>query len=542
MKRLASWWRRKAPPASPPGAADTDDEQLWVSRAHLRRMEELAQRYRSIVDLIPEAVCVVAPDGRYLERNAHAETLTGIGIDAVRGRSFLDLVIPEDRERAFEAVNGAKQGKPQNTGFRVYNAEGGVVHTDLTVAPIVSEGEVVAVFGLARDMTHRVEAERRLKASEQKFRSLFHHSLDGILLISSDYRIIDANPAVCAMLQRDKEQLVGQPSELGMVNDAALRAARQAQRRHGSFRGELYARRADGGVFPVEVSASRFAGADGEYYIATVMRDISERKRAEHALRASREDIRRLWGFAQSVREQEQKRLAREVHDELGQLLTAMKLDLDWLKRKLPEEETFVADKVADLEVLLSATLDAQRRLLAGLRPRVLDELGLGAACQWLLREFTASSNVPHQLCLSHGEFQLEDELATTVFRIVQEALTNVARHAQASRVRVSLIQGEGRFCVRVLDDGCGLASRPDSSQQRFGLLGIRERVNLLNGELRLESQPGCGTELHVDLPLEPARAPAQAGVPDQTTAKLAGVALQGGGIRAHSPWACPRA
>lgn len=286
------------------------------------------------------------------------------------------------------------------------------------------------------------------------------------------------------------------------LNDPAFVAARQGRERNGAFRGELWFRRRDGSRFTVEISSALYQKEGQQELVSVTFRDISQRKQHEHELESSREQIRRLWAFVQSVREAEQKRLARELHDELGQLITAMKLDLGWLRRSLPKGERFLEDKVADLDVLVEASLDAQRRLLAGLRPRVLDEVGLSAACQWLLQELQRSSGLTYQLCVSHAEFILSDELATAIFRIVQEALTNVARHAQASHVRVSLVQDEQILTVRIADDGRGFAPGQLDKSLSFGLLGIRERAHLLGGELSINSAPSQGAAIEIALPL----------------------------------------
>lgn len=360
-----------------------------------------------------------------------------------------------------------------------------------------------SVVLISRAMRASEKARESRLQSEARYRSLFEHSLDGILLLGPEHRIVSANSAACAILGRSQEELItGSPSRIIGLNDPAFRHAFAEQARTGRFRGELWVWRAGSILLPIDVSASEFQEPDGCRYISVIFRDISERKRHQHELETSREEIHRLWAFVQSVREAEQKRFARELHDELGQLITALKLDLSWLRRHLPAGDAFLEDKVTDLEVLVEASLDAQRRLLSGLRPRALDEAGLSAACQWLLQEFERSSGIAYQLCLSHSEFQLSEEMATALFRIVQEALTNIARHAHASLVRVSLLQQQESFTVRIVDNGRGFTTGPPLGRRSFGLLGMRERVHLLNGELAIDSSPGQGTEILVTLPL----------------------------------------
>jgi PAS domain S-box-containing protein len=456
-----------------------------------------------LFDSNPDLVLILDDDGHIVSINAAALATTGHTAEALIGRPYLELVHPEDRDGSKARFAAALRGEIRHRALRIIRRDGEIRHLDVSSGPCAAQEHPEAILCIAKDVTERVLATQQLMASEAKHRSLFEHSLDGVLLLGPDHRIISANPAACAILGRSEEDLItGSPARIIGLNDPAFRRAVAEQERTGSYRGELWVWRAGSTLLPIDVSANGFEGADGRRYVSVIFRDISERKRAERELETSREETRRLWAFVQSVREAEQKRLARELHDELGQLITALKLDLGWLKRALPAGQTFLEEKVADLEVLIEATLDAQRRLLAGLRPRVLDETGLSAACQWLLQEFQRSSGLNCQLCLSHSEFQLSDALTTAAFRIVQEALTNVARHAHASWVRVSLLQSQERFVVRIADDGRGLAPTPPSSRQSFGLMGIRERAHLLGGELTLSSTPGDGTEVEVSLPL----------------------------------------
>jgi PAS domain S-box-containing protein len=488
-----------------------------VERAHLRQLQDSAQRYRAIIDYFPEAVCVVDPQGQYLERNATAQQLTGMGTDDVKGRSFLDLVVQEDRPQALAAVMQAKQGTPATTQFRVYTADQRVLHADLTAVPIVVDDQVTAIFGVTRNVTDRVEAERRLKVSEAKFRALFEQSRDGVLLhlgdgVNQPWQLIMANQAACKMLGRSEDELRRGGLELIASVDAAdpaYQAGLAEAQQTGTYRAEHLCRRADGTTFMVEVTSSRVTTEAGDTYCSTVFRDISDRKRAERELRHSHENLRQMWKILQGAREQEQKRLARELHDDVGQLITALKLEIGQLKRRPVADQEFLDNKIADLEVLLDAVFDASRRLVVGLRPRALDDVGLAAACESLLQSFSQSTGIAHTFNCSHAEFTFEDALATSAFRIVQEALTNVARHARATQVAVelSLDEQRGAFIITIKDDGRGFDPSSLAERLSFGLLGMRERVHSHNGELSIDSAPGCGTQIAIELPVSPQQA-----------------------------------
>lgn len=217
-----------------------------------------------------------------------------------------------------------------------------------------------------------------------------------------------------------------------------------------------------------------------------------------------RDEIHRLLGFVQGVREQEQKRIARELHDELGQLTTALKLDIGWIRQRVSDPR-FVADKLTDLDVLADAMGASVRNLLAGLRPQLVDQVRLPAAVRVLLTDFTAATGVQHQLHLGHEQLELGEEVGVAAYRIIQEALTNIARHAEATLVKVSLVvDGQRkRLEVRIVDNGRGFDPHRVSEPGSYGLLGIRERAGLLNGTLTINSAPARGTEILVELPIQ---------------------------------------
>jgi signal transduction histidine kinase len=230
---------------------------------------------------------------------------------------------------------------------------------------------------------------------------------------------------------------------------------------------------------------------------------VTERVRADEALRRSQTDLRELASGMDSVREQEKSRIAREIHDELGQALTALKLDVAWLAERLPAGQTAAAGKLNAMDAMIDATVAATRRISADLRPLVLDDLGLVSAAEWLVQEFTQRTGIPCELAVRSPDLELKDPQATAIFRILQESLTNVARHAQARRVEVDLARANGAVTLSVRDNGRGFNLGDPRRPSSFGLMGLRERVSLLGGEVRIESQPGRGTVLHVQIPLE---------------------------------------
>src|SRR5690348_1747537 len=210
--------------------------------------------------------------------------------------------------------------------------------------------------------------------------------------------------------------------------------------------------------------------------------DRAQRRRAEEQLRQSHEQLRALSVYLQSVREEERTRIAREVHDELGQALTCCKLDLSWIASKLPRDLQPLAEKARALTAHTDSTIQTVRRSSAELRPGVLDHLGLGAALEWQANEFQNRTGIKCDVRTHLREASLDQDLSTTLFRIFQETLTNVIRHAGATRVKVELAQKESRITLEVKDNGRGIERNQISNGKSMGLLGMRERAALLGG------------------------------------------------------------
>lgn len=236
--------------------------------------------------------------------------------------------------------------------------------------------------------------------------------------------------------------------------------------------------------------------------IVAVYSDVTERRLAEEALHASRERLRRLAARIEATREEERTAIAREVHDELGQALTGLKMDLAWLGDHLAKAQTDTfKERLAAAEALADSTLDGMRNLAARLRPSLLDDLGLTAAIEWQVKEFADRAGCGFDLDLTDEDIGLDRERDTAVYRILQEALTNVARHAQASRVSVNLEAYSDALELIVADDGKGIHDKDIEGVTSMGLTGMRERAGALGGHVDIRSRPGGGTWVSLHLP-----------------------------------------
>ncbi len=270
---------------------------------------------------------------------------------------------------------------------------------------------------------------------------------------------------------------------------------------------------ADKRELPIEVSVAPIRDeARGVLGAVFVFRDITERKRFEVELKKSQAELRSLAGHLEVVREDERTRIAREIHDELGQMLTGFKMDLAWLEKKLsepkPGEPFALLVKVQSMFSLLHSMVQTVRRISAELRPGVLDTLGLEAAVEWQVNDFQQRTGVRGVVTGHLREDALTRPAATALFRVLQESLTNVVRHAKASRVLVNLEEADGKVTLQVSDNGCGIAPADVRKGGTFGLLGMRERIAALGGECDICGEPGRGTVVRVRVPVQPAAEP----------------------------------
>jgi signal transduction histidine kinase len=229
-----------------------------------------------------------------------------------------------------------------------------------------------------------------------------------------------------------------------------------------------------------------------------------EHARAQIALRTSEQQLRELTASMRGLREEEQARISRELHDELGQVLTALQLEVSWIGARLNPEQIEIRRKLDSMRAAIAGAVEDVRRIAGDLRPAALDELGLAAAIDWQLKKFRDLTGVAIELNLSHEEFAIEEKIAVAAFRVVQEGLTNAARHARAGKVKVTARHQSNRLTLEIADDGDGIAESETAgagTRRGGGLVGMRERVQQLGGSLTIDSAPGQGTTVLASIP-----------------------------------------
>jgi signal transduction histidine kinase len=245
-------------------------------------------------------------------------------------------------------------------------------------------------------------------------------------------------------------------------------------------------------------------------FLQGIMFDVTERKRFEEELKSSHERMRELAGHIEAVREEERTRIARDIHDELGQVLTCLKIDLSWMDKKLHAKgqaarTELLLKKITAMKETIDNTVQVVRKISTELRPVILDHFGLSAAIEWQATEFQNLTGIQCQFSTNPEDLDLDLDLdekaASAIFRIFQELLTNITRHANATKVTISLGKGRSILNLKVQDNGRGITERENLQANSFGLLGVRERVALLGGKFSIKGVEGEGTTVTVRIP-----------------------------------------
>jgi PAS domain S-box-containing protein len=356
----------------------------------------------------------------------------------------------------------------------------------------------------------RAAEQARQEEGRRENETAFAAMAEGAVITDAGGSILWVNDAFCTIYGYTREEVIGRNPRIlkSGRHDAAFYDEFWRQLTEtGHWRGEVWNKRKTGEVFPEELSIQALRGPDGRIVrFISIFSDITERKRNEDDLRRQRQQLeesearlRELAEFLQTVREEERARIARELHDEMGQALTALRIDLGWLRGKCAPLGTATVERVAAALGVVEHSIVSLRRISEDLRPAMLDSLGLAAAVEHHVAQFSERTGIPCRLSMNREEFELDDRLATTVFRIVQETLTNVARHSGASEVSVRIDEADDGIHLVMADNGRGFSGAKD--KKTFGLLGMRERIAMLGGRLDIDSRPGQGTRIRGWLP-----------------------------------------
>ena len=357
---------------------------------------------------------------------------------------------------------------------------------------------------------HRKRSEAAIKQSEEVRLLIMNAALDAIICIDTGGAITIWNLQAENMFGWEEEDILGKQLSETII-PGQYREAHKKGFNHYLQTGEgpvlnnvieITAMHRSGKEFPIELAIVPIKKNGDEFFCAFI-RDITLRKKADEKLQHSYEEIRRLASHLQDVREEERLIMSREIHDQLGQQLTVMKMDIGWLMNKVQSSASGASqEKLRELNAMMDETIKTVRKIASDLRPTLLDNIGLGAAIEWHLSDFEKRAGIEVQYTGLNEEVSLSLASKTGLFRIVQESLTNVARYAQARKVIVFLEKKFDQLLLTIQDNGIGFDQEKIAAKKTFGIVGMRERAAMMGGGYYISSIPGKGTTTIVKVPL----------------------------------------
>ncbi len=474
-----------------------------------RKLVEARDRAQNYLDIVGAMMVVIHADQSVILINKKGCEVLGYPEDEIVGKNWFDNFLPAHNQDPVRVVfNELIRGEIDPVEYfenpvltkggeeRIIRWHNTIIRDD--------DGTISGTLSSGEDITELQRGLEALQESEERFRAAFEQSLNSLVLIDPGTGdIVKCNRKAYETLGYTFEEFQTlNLSDIDAVETPAdVLAHMDKINREGSDEFETKHRTKTDEILDVIVYSTVI-----RYHNKTLLLsnwyNITERKRTERELQKSREQLRELAAHLQSVREDERTSIAREIHDELGQVLTALKMDLSWLEGKLSTEQDSLADKVRSMKDLTDTTIQTIKRISTELRPGILDDLGLFAAVEWQTEEFQNRTGITCNVTLEPDEFNLDEKLSTAIFRIFQEALTNVARHSHATMVDIFMHQQAEKLVFMIKDDGTGIRDGEISSPRSFGLISMRERCISLGGDIHISGRNGRGTTVAVSIPL----------------------------------------
>jgi PAS domain S-box-containing protein len=463
------------------------------------------QKYRTIVETIQEGIWVIDKEGFTAYTNPRMSSMLGYTEQEMAGRHLSEFMDEEGREIARVNMDRRAAGIREQHDFEFLKKDGGRIYARLETGPLYDEDRnyAGAIAGVM-DITELHTASEGLQLSEEKF-SKFFQSNPSIAAITAmkTGELIDVNQAFIDMMGFSMEELIGHTTqELNIwFNPKARDRMIKVISAGGKFRNvATKIRTKTGGVLTILFSGEKFSIGNHDLLFTQGI-DITRQIKAVEELKNSREQLRNFAASLQAAREQERKEIALEIHDDFGQALTALQIDLAWMAKRIYPDHIRLVEKVGSMLKLIKEIDKKVKHISSKLRPPLLDDLGLAVTLQAYVRDFGQRTGIKCGLRLEPEEIVLDEERSIAVFRIVQEALTNIIRHATASRARIVIQLREGDILVEITDNGMGIDAEDVASNKSLGIIGMRERAATLGGTIEIKKKRGGGTALTARIP-----------------------------------------
>ncbi len=352
---------------------------------------------------------------------------------------------------------------------------------------------------LEKEINRRNLAEQKIRISEGKYRSLIEQASDGIALTDFSGKFLEVNKSLSELLGYTAEEFYTMNLIDILPENERTKFPPQYEK---LLKGEnlIYKRvllKKNGNTVDVEVNSKM----TDENKLIGFIRDISKRKKVEQQLQIQNEELRKLTEYLENVREKERKEMAREIHDELGQQLTGLKMELALLSKKIDPENETVQKRIVEIQELTNLIVTSVRRIIFQLRPSILDDFGLVAALDSFSTEFEKRFQIKTEFIASHEDLDIHPDLAIELFRIFQEAMNNISKYANANYVIATFEESESEYVLAINDDGIGFDSSIRAEKKSYGIMGMKERTNKINGQFEITSELGKGTSVVVRVP-----------------------------------------
>lgn len=474
-------------------------------------------RYRILAENIQDVIWVLDKNLRYTYISPSVLRFRGYTVEEAMSLPLDKIFTPESHDRLISLAerylsleqSGAKIDTDRSITMELEQIckDGSVIWTEVTSSFVLDkDGRPDGFVGITRNITERKRAEESLKESEERYRTIFENTGTAMAILEENIILSLANSEFEKLSGFPRHEIEGRKrftdfidskdtDRLLMYHGLRRKDPLSAPRNY-----EFHFVDKEGVTKDIFTTANMIPGSAKS---VLSLLDITEMKKAQEDLMHSREQLRNLHKHAQDVREGERTRVAREIHDELGQVLTALKMDLSYLSRKFPQETKPLHTKINLMLKFIDMTIQSVKRITMDLRPGLLDHLGLVPAIEWQADEFQKRTGITCEVTVDPEDITLDKDQSTTVFRIFQETLTNVARHANASHIKTSLQADDGMLKMIVTDNGKGITRKQIEDSKSFGLMGIRERAYFSGGDVVFTGKKGHGTSVIVSIPID---------------------------------------
>lgn len=467
----------------------------------LKIEKELSEeKYQSLIEQAIDGVFIADASLRFILVNSSACTMLGYTKQELLKLTIKDITLIETEEKPLMVGEWAQKLTEIHERKMVRKDES-VVTVEMNGARL-EDGNYMA---FVRDITERKKAEEQLIKSEKYLDNIINNIGDPVFVKDEQSCLLLVNDAFCKIFNLSRTNIIGKTLAEDVPPDqreSFLRIDREVIATGIENINEEMLTVRNGETQIISTKKTRFIDEEGNKFLIGAIRDITSRKKAEEQVLKTSEELRLLMHHLQNVREEERKRIGREIHDDLGQQLTAIKMFTAWIDKRIPEEQTEVKEKIAGIIKLLDYSNLALRKILNELRVEILDNDGLVEGLRWLCRQFEDSTSIELAFTTNLKKIKVNEQTAVCVYRILQESLNNIAKHADAKKVMIDINVTANILTMIIKDDGNGFQIEKLQTVNSFGILGMKERVSAAEGEFRLESTKGGGTRLKIAVPV----------------------------------------